>query len=121
LWRRRLYGLPSWQGPFCEGLVVFRRHAGDSCPQLCGHLPLVGARRLRAGGGWLCVGVLGAGPGREEDRHQQGARGGCPGGDQAPAGEAVQECGHRRVVDGVCQACQSGPAELLGGGCCAAD
>lgn len=58
-----MYGLlSSWQGPFCEGLAVFHRNVGDSCPQVCGQLPLVGADRLRAGGGWLSLGVLGAGP-----------------------------------------------------------
>jgi hypothetical protein len=60
-------------------------------------------------------GFLDAGPGGKQERHQQHAGGGDPCGDQAGAGDAVQERGHGGIAEGAGEAGLPGPAELLGG------
>ena len=54
--------------------------------------------------------------GGEQECHQQHACGGDPGGDQAAAGEAVQECRIRGAGEALRRSGQRGAGELPGGG-----
>ena len=75
-------------------VTLLRSGAGNGRPRV-GVLNtslVLGQLRLAARS-WPWLGLLDAGPAGEQECHQQDAAGGDPGGDQAGAGEAVQERG----------------------------